>query len=92
MLKLSARKLHTILFLNYFLLKKHIFLSVKFGDTSADKSLEKKKRGPQTGKSAEHGGHVTRPGSHRSDGPRGVTDGDHRSIFSRTSKVSGCDL
>jgi hypothetical protein len=53
------------------LFKKNIFCSVTFGNTSADKSLENKRRGPQTGKSAEHGGHVTRPGSHWSDGPRG---------------------
>jgi hypothetical protein len=73
-----------------FSFKKNIFWSVTFGDTAADKSLEKKRRGSQTG--AEHGGHVTRPGNHQSDGPRAVPNGDHRSSLSRISEVSGCDL
>jgi len=37
MLKLSARKLHTIFFLNHFLLK-DVFWSVTFGNISAAKS------------------------------------------------------
>jgi hypothetical protein len=52
--------------------KKNVFWSVTFDNISAAKGL-RKRREPQTGKSAEHGGHVTRPGSPRSGVPGGET-------------------
>jgi hypothetical protein len=75
MLKLSARKLHIILFLNHFPLRGMFIWPVTFGSTFAAKSLNKK---AATGKSAEHGGHVTR--------------GYRRSSLSRTYEVFGCDF
>jgi hypothetical protein len=50
-----------------FSFKKNVFLSVTFGYISAAKSLEKK---GASRKPVSNGGHVTRPGSPRSDGPR----------------------
>jgi hypothetical protein len=41
LLKLSARNLHTTLFLNHFLLRKKFFWSVTFGNISAAKNLGK---------------------------------------------------
>ena len=62
MLKLSARKWHTILFLNHFPLRKmffgHLHLAIFLPPT-----VWARRRQSPTGKLAEHGGHVTRPGT-----------------------------
>ena len=62
MLKLSARKLHTILFLNHFLLEKMFFGQLHLAVFLLPR-VWARRRQPPTGKSAVHGGHVTRLGT-----------------------------
>jgi len=78
MLKLCTRKLHTIIFLNHFLLRK-MFLGQLHLAIFLPPRVWARRRQPPTGKSAEHGGHVTR-------------SGDRRSSLYRTAEVCGCDV
>ena len=62
MKKISARKLQTTLFLNHFPLREISFSQLHLG-LFLPPRVWARRRQPTTCKSAEHDGHVTRPGT-----------------------------